>query len=443
MDEGKGLSLYERDQQALSKMSFLRFFPLAVAGGEGAWLIGDDGRRLLDFSASWGAASLGHSHPAVREAVNRALSSQAGASHLSSANLPAVELAERLLAIVPDRARGRVWLGHSGSDANETVARAVVAATGRPRIISYKGAYHGGTSGSMAISGHPVQQGVPKAPGLTLISYPNAHRDDGAELAGKAALAELETLFAEQVPPDEVAALFLEPIQSDGGMVVPPDGYFQSVEALCRKHGILLVSDEVKVGLGRTGRLHAYEHLGIEPDIVVFGKGLGGGLPVSAAIGPEAIINHAAAFSFQTVHGNPVCAAAGCAVLDTIERNQLARHAAEVGRHLIARLEGLKQKHPLIGDVRGRGLAIGVELVQDRAGKAPAKTETALTVFRAFELGLVVFYVGVNSNVLEFTPPLTLTIPEADAGVELLDQALTDVAAGRVNAAALTAFAGW
>jgi 4-aminobutyrate aminotransferase len=154
-------------------------------------------------------------------------------------------------------------------------------------------------------------------------------------------------------------------------------------------------------------------------------------------------MNHSTAFSFQTVHGNPVSAAAGCAVLDTIRRDQLALHAAEVGRHLMARLERLKQKHALIGDVRGRGLAIGLELVKDRTAKAPAKTETALTVFRAFELGLIIYYVGVNSNVLEFTPPLTLTIAEADAGIELLDQALTDVAAGRVDAAALTAFTGW
>jgi len=443
MSSGKGNSLYERDQKALSKMSFLRFFPQAVTGGEGAWLFGDDGRKLLDFSASWGAAGLGHSHPALREAVNRALSNQAGASHLSSANLPAVELAERLLAIVPERARGRVWLGHSGSDANETVARAVVAATGRPRIISFKGAYHGGTSGSMAISGHPVQQGVPKAAGLTLVSYPNPYRDGGAEAAGAAALAELDALFADPVPPREVAALFLEPIQSDGGMVVPPDGYFRSVEELCRAHGILIVSDEVKVGLGRSGRRHAFEHLGIEPDIVVFGKGLGGGLPVSAAVGPEAIMNHATAFSFQTVHGNPVSAAAACAVLDTIERDGLARNAAEVGSHLIEELRRLQQKHALIGDVRGRGLAIGVELVADGAGKAPAKTETALAVYRAFELGLVLYYVGVNSNVLEFTPPLTLTREQASVGADLLDQALADVAAGRVDAGALAAFAGW
>lgn len=435
--------LYERDRKALSRMSFLRFFPQAVTAGEGAWLIGDDGRRLLDFSASWGAASLGHSHPAVREAVSRALAGQAGASHLSSANLPAVELAEKLLAIVPERAAGRVWLGHSGSDANETVARAVVAATGRPRILSFRGAYHGGTSGSMAISGHPVQQGVPKAAGLTLIGYPNAYRDGGADAAGTAALAELEMLFAGPVPPAEVAALFLEPIQSDGGMVVPPEGYFRAVETLCRKHGILLVSDEVKVGLGRSGSRNAYEQLGIEPDIVVFGKGLGGGLPISAAVGPEPIMNHTAAFSFQTVHGNPVCAAAACAVLDAIERDGLVRNAAEVGGHLMRELEQLKQKHALIGDIRGRGLAIGVELVEDRAGKAPAKTQTALTVYRAFELGLVLYYVGVNSNVLEFTPPLTLSKEEASAGVAMLDQALTDVVEGKVDRTVLAAFAGW
>ncbi len=424
-------------------MSFLRFFPLAVTGGEGAFLIGDDGRRLLDFSASWGAVSLGHAHPAVRTAVDRALSSQAGASYLSSANLPAVELAERLLAIVPERARGRVWLGHSGSDANETVARAVVAATGRPRILAFHGAYHGGTCGSMAISGHPVQQGVPKAPGLTLVRYPNAYRDGGAEAAEAQALAELEALFAGSVPPNEVAAFFLEPIQSDGGMVVPPEGYFRNVEAHCRRHGILMVSDEVKVGLGRTGCLHAFEHLGIEPDIVVFGKGLGGGLPLSAAVGPESVMNHAAAFSFQTVHGNPVSAAAGSAVLDTIRRDDLVAGAAEVGAHLMAELQGLKDKYKLIGDVRGRGLAIGVELAALGRDRAPAQMEAAQVVFRAYEHGLVLYYVGVHSNVLEFTPPLTLTRDEASLGVALLDRALDDVSAGRVDPVSLAGFAGW
>ncbi|MBB3066166.1 aspartate aminotransferase family protein [Limibacillus halophilus] len=435
--------LYERDKRSLSTLSNLRFFPQSITGGKGSYLIAEDGRRLLDFSASWGAASLGHSHPALAAAVAGALKDQAGASHLSTANLPAVELAEKLLALVPDRAAGRVWLGHSGSDANETVARAVLAATGRSRILSFKGAYHGGTSGSMAVSGHPVQQGVPKAAGLSLIPFPDGYRDGGEAAAAQAALDHLRALLDGPVPPNEVAALFLEPIQSDGGMIVPPDGYFQEVEALCRRHGILIVADEVKVGLGRSGRFHAFEHLGIQPDIVVFGKGLGGGLPVSAAVGPEAIMNHSAAFSFQTVHGNPVCAAAAKAVLETIERDSLVEQAAEVGLHLKGLLERLQEKHALVGDVRGRGLALGVELVTDRQTKEAAKTATALTVYRAFELGLILYYVGVSSNVLEFTPPLTLTKEEATAGVALLDQALSDVAAGRVDQKKVAAFAGW
>ena len=204
---------------------------LLSAGGNGR-------RRRMSHRRGRAAASrflslLGRGEPRPcasrdpRARSHRALESQAGASHLSSANAPAVELAEKLLSIVPERARGRVWLGHSGSDANETVARAVVAATGRPRIISFRGAYHGGTTGSMAISGHPVQAGCAKAEGLTLIPYPNAYRDGGPEAAAAAALAHLEDLFAGPVPPEEVAALFLEPIQSDGGMIVPPAGLFQ------------------------------------------------------------------------------------------------------------------------------------------------------------------------------------------------------------------------
>ncbi|MDP9592018.1 UNVERIFIED_ORG: 4-aminobutyrate aminotransferase [Shinella zoogloeoides] len=434
--------LYARERKSVSSMAHLRFFPQAVVGGSGAYLTADDGRRLLDFAASWGAASLGHSHPAVRAAVDRALSDQAGASYLSSANEACVLLAEKLLSLVPERARGRVWFGHSGSDANETVARMVVAATGRPRILAFDGAYHGGTVGSMAVSGHPAQQGT-RAASLTLVPYPNSYAADTPQAASEAALAHLDQLFETKIAPDEIAAFFIEPIQSDGGMLVPPDGFFKAVEERCRRHGILIVSDEVKVGLGRSGRFNAFDHSGIAPDIVVFGKGLGGGLPISAVVGPEAIMNHAVAFSLQTVHGNPVCAAAALAVLETIERDRLAENAASTGRVLRDGLNALARRHALIGDVRGHGLALGVELVGDRAGRTPATRETALTVYRAFQLGLVLYYVGVRSNVLEFTPPLTLTESEAREGLAILDQALTDVAAGRVDEALLADFAGW
>lgn len=374
--------------------------------------------------------------------MNTALQSQAGASLLSSATAPAVKLAERLLEMVPPRARGRVWLGHSGSDANETVTRAVLAATGRSRIIAFEGAYHGGTSGSIAVSGHPVQDAAARLPGLSLIPFPNPLRDGGPGMATETSLARLRALLADGAGAD-VAALFIEPIQSDGGMLVASEGYFREVEALCRRHGILLVCDEVKVGLARSGRLHCYEHLGIEPDIVVFGKSLGGGLPLSAAVGPEAVMNCQSAFSFQTLHGNPACAAAGLAVLDTIEREGLVTQAAEMGAYLRQALDRLQGRHAMIGEIRGHGLALGAELVKDDGDMRPATLETALTVYRAYQLGLVVYYVGVNSNVLEFTPPLCLNRDEIDLGVDILDRAMTDVERGRITKADIAGFEGW
>jgi 4-aminobutyrate aminotransferase len=435
--------LYTRDAKSLSRLQKLRFFPLAVTGGKGRYLIEEGGRRVLDFSASWGAASLGHGHPALRQAVDRALTDQAGASVLSAANAPAVALAERLLETVPGDSDRKVWLGHSGSDANETVARAVVAATGRPRIISFAGAYHGGTAGSMAISAHSVQQHAKKAEGLHVIPYPDPYRPHDGDPMCRGIIEALREAFAADCPAAEVAALFIEPIQSDGGLIVPPAGFIKSLTDLCRAHGILIVSDEVKVGIGRSGRFNCIEHDAVEPDIVVLGKGLGGGLPISAVIGPARIMDFAASFSMQTLHGNPVCAAAGLAVLDVIENERLIDNAATVGRHLQSSLQRLADDAPLIGDIRGRGLAVGIELVSDRQTKAPAAKEAAKVVLRAYELGLVLYYVGMNSNVLEMTPPLNLTTEETDHALDKLSAAIRDVADGKVPDSAIEAFEGW
>ncbi len=197
------------------------------------------------------------------------------------------------------------------------------------------------------------------------------------------------------------------------------------------------------MGLARTGRLHCFEHEGFRPDILILGKGLGGGLPLSAVIGPADVMDCATAFAMQTLHGNPICASAGLAVLDTIAAEGLVGQAEARGARLRAGLERLKTRHSLIGDVRGRGLVLGVELVTDRTARTPARAQTAQIVYRAHELGLVLYYVGMRSNVLELTPPLVLTEADIDAALDLLDSALADVAAGRVDAGAVRQFAGW
>jgi 4-aminobutyrate aminotransferase len=437
------MGLFERDARVIADIERIRFFPLEVVGGEGSFLIAEDGRRLLDLSATWGAAGLGYGHPAVVEAVTAATRSMAGAGVLSTINEPAVALAEDLLRIVPCEGERRVWFGHSGSDANEAAVRAIIASTGRSRVLSFVGAYHGGTAGSMAISGHSAQEGVEKLSGLELLPYPDPYRPPGGGDAGEAVLSRLDEVFSTRCPPEDVAALFVEPIQSDGGMIVPAAGVLRELQDRCRAHGILLVCDEVKVGLGRPGVLHAFQAEGLSPDVVTFGKGLGGGLPVSAVVGPSSVMDVAPAFAIQTMAGNPVSASAARAVLRTLQEENLPARAGAAGERLMGGLRRLAESHPLIGDVRGRGLAIGVDLVRDRETREPATAEAARVVYRAFELGVVVFYVGMHSNVLELTPSLLLSDAEIDQGLDVLDRAIGDVEEKRVPDDIASRFAGW
>ncbi len=272
----------------------------------------------------------------------------AGASLLMIPNEAATALAERLLSVTPGAGERRVWFGHSGSDANDAAMRVASAATGRGRFISFIGSYHGCLAGSMSISGHTAMTHSLPRPGLVLLPYPTVYRP---RFSPDDVLAMLDYQFETTCPPEQVAAVFIEPILSDGGLIVPPEGFLLALQERCREHGILVVLDEVKVGLGRSGKLHAYQHDGLEPDIIVFGKGLGGGLPLSAMIGPAQILDHAPAFAMQTTAGNPVCTAVGGAVLDTIIRDDLAARADALGKKLSAGLTTLAERHEMIGDV--------------------------------------------------------------------------------------------
>ena len=435
------LGLRQRDAAAIAQIGKLRFSPLSLIGGWGNRLIEEGGRSLLDLSGSAGPAILGYSDTRIANAVEKAVRGMPGASLLLYPNGPAVTLAERLLTMTPGTGERRVWFGHSGSDANDCALRVVVHATRRPRIISFIGSYHGNLSGSMGISGHTAMTHTLPRPGVLLLPYPDMFRK---RFSADEVLAQLDYHFETSFPPNQVAAVFLEPLMSDGGFIVPPPGFLLALQERCRRHGIKIVVDEVKVGLARTGRMHCFEHEGLSPDLVVFAKALGGGLPISAVVGPSEIMDCAPAFALLTTAGNPVAAAAGNAVLDAIESDGLVERSARLGAYLQDGLRKLGDKHEIVGDVRGRGLAFGLELVANRTTReAVGPTTTAKIIYRAYELGAAMTYVGLRANVLEFMPPLTLTEDEAREAIAIVDQSIADVAAGKVSDEQVASFMMW
>jgi 4-aminobutyrate aminotransferase len=433
-------TLYQRDEAAIAGIEKLRFFPLEVVSGHGSTLVTPDGRELLDLSATWTASGLGHGHPAVAEAVSRAVRNAPGSGGLSAVHPDSVGLAEDLLALVPGTGERRVYLGHAGSDANDVALRACRHATGKRTVIAFEHSYHGGVGVAMGVSGVHVDAGLPADPDAVFLPFPNPFRPVRGDVQED--VSACLDLAEEHLRGGSIACLIVEPILSDGGLVVPPDGFLARLHEICRRHGVPMICDEVKMGLGRPGTLHAFAHDDVVPDIVTFGKVLGGGLPLSAAVGPAEILDNPPAAALLTTAGNPVCTAAGRAVLATIVGDQLPDRAAKVGALLADGLRALSGSpgSERIGDVRGRGLAIGLELVDPDTGERDPRL-AAQVVYRAWELGAVVYYVG--GNVLEITPPLVLTDAEAGRAVEMIGAAIADAAAGRVNAEEVARYAGW
>lgn len=431
----ENLSLPERDALAIAGNQKLRFFPLSVVGGSGSDVVDHTGRRLLDMSAAWGANSLGHAHPRVVAAIQQAAAQGAGASVLSAIQPEAVELAEALLATVPgaETVPRRVLFGHSGTDANSAAIAAARQSTGRQQVLAFRGGYHGGFGAAQAVSGVFVEAGVPADPASTLLPYPTGVED----------LPRLWSLLEAGLADHDVAAVIVEPIQSDGGVIVPPTGFLRGLIERSQRAGALVIVDEVKVGLGRTGMLHAFEHEGVVPDLITFGKALGGGLPLSAVIGPAAVLDSAPASTLLTTAGNGISTAVGAAVLDTIITEHLAGQARVRGAELRALLDTARGSAPEISEVRGSGLALGIELrVEPEQSQASADDQfTQRVVFRMWQRGVVNYLV--RGNVIEWTPPLNLAEDEGRRAVECLHDAIVDVRGGAVSASEIAPYLGW
>lgn len=439
--------LVARDALVIADALRMRYTPMEIASGDGAWLTDSQGKRYLDFGAGWALAGLGYSDRRVQHAVAEQMAKSTFAGLISSINEPAVELAEELIALTPGTFPKKVWFGLAGSDAAETAQRLVMRATGKRRIVSFVGGWHGMTDGTMGLSAHPSLSETPSGVHVTKIPFPNPYRPpfggDGAEQTDQILTYLEEYLFRTICPPEQVAAVFVEAVQADSGDVTPPADFLPKLRALCDRHGILLVVDEIKIGLGRTGRMFGFDHAGITPDLVLLGKSLGGGLPLSAIVGRQEILDSGSGIALFTAVGNATCCAAGLAVVRAILEDGLPARAAQTGAYLLDRLRGALSPYEIVGDVRGQGMILGVELVTDRASKEPNQPDAAKVVYRAYELGLILYYAGMWGNVLEITPPLILTEAEVDTGVGILAQAVDDVVNGRVGDEVLAGFAGW
>jgi 4-aminobutyrate aminotransferase len=425
----KAKAAVEADDRLISP-SYTRSYPLVARRGRGIRVEDVDGNQFLDFAAGIAVVSTGHCHPEVVAAIQKQAAELLHISGTDFYNEPLTDLATRLSGIAPMPGPHRFFYGNSGAEAIECALKLARYHTGRQQIISFLGAFHGRTMGALSLTGSKPQQKrrfSPLVPGVTHVRFPYAYRgcsggaqEEEAFSLGCARYIE-EKLFKTILPPEEVAAIFIEPIQGEGGYVVAPDNFLRELRGICDRHGILLVVDEVQCGAGRTGKWWAIEHSGVQPDIVCMAKGIASGMPLGICMSRAEIMDWVPGSHASTFGGNPVSIAAALATLEIIEREAMA-NAARVGEQMLARLRPWKLTHPLVGDVRGRGLMIGIELVKDKTTREPAAAVRNRVETLAFERGLMVL--GCGECTIRLCPPLIVSEQEATVALDILEESI-------------------
>jgi 2,2-dialkylglycine decarboxylase (pyruvate) len=413
------------------------FAPFLVTRADGAWVETADGQRVLDFTSGQICSTLGHNHPRIAEAVRDTLD---GVIHLNSWMLsePVLALAERLTSLFPPPL-DKVILLNTGSEANEVALKLAKMHTGRFEVAGLARSFHGLLGGISSVNFSMAHAGYgPLLPGALLLPAPYAYRCPIRHCDGACDCTCLEAGFelVDQQSVGSLCAVIAEPVLSAGGIIVPPDGYFRRLRELCDERGMLLVLDEAQTGFGRLGTMFGFEHDGIVPDFVAVSKTLGGGIPLAATVTSTAVEEDCVGKGFLHVTSHvsdPLPAAAGLAVLEVIEEERLVERARERGEYLLERLRELQAAHEQIGDVRGRGLLVGIELVEDRESRRPADALGAAVTAECLERGLSMNIVraGTSANCFRMAPPLTIAEDEIDLAVEILDAALGAVLADR------------
>lgn len=424
----KAKAIIDLDRTFVSP-SYTRDYPLVIARGEGAVIEDVDGNTFLDCAAGIAVNSTGISHPEVVKAI---ADQAAKFIHMSGTDFyyePQVRLAEALSRLVPIQGDVRSFFGNSGTEATEAAIKLARYHTKRQNIIAFFGSFHGRSLGSLALTSSKAVQRRgfgPFMPGVYHAPYPDVYRFDGSpDACAEASLSFIRNqLFVHLTAPDEVAAVVVEPIQGEGGYIVPPPAFLQGLRELTTQHGILLVVDEVQSGMGRTGRMFATEHFGIKADLVTIAKGVASGLPLGITCARADVMDWPAGAHASTFGGNPVACAAALATIRLL-REQYVANAAKVGAYLMDRLRALQPRHPLIGDVRGKGLMIGVEVVHDRTAKTRAPGERNAIVQAMFRRGVLIL--GAGQNAIRFAPPLLLSTEQADVVLRVFDEAVSEV----------------
>jgi 4-aminobutyrate aminotransferase len=440
----KARAAVEHDDRVVSP-SYTRSYPLVAKSGKGIRITDVDGNEFLDFAAGIAVNSTGHCHPEVVKAIQ---DQAAELIHISGTDFyyeSMAVLGDRLSKVAPMPGPHRFYYGNSGAEAVECALKLARYHTKRQQVIAFYGAFHGRTMGALSLTGSKPQQKrrfSPLVPGVTHVRYPYAYRgctggpqEEEAFALGCARFIE-EKVFKTTVAPEEVAAIFVEPIQGEGGYVVAPTIFMQELRKICDKHGILLVADEVQSGAGRTGKWWAIQHTGVEPDIVCMAKGIASGMPLGICMTRAEIMNWIPGSHASTFGGNPIAIASALATIDILEREGIA-NAAKVGAKITERLNGWKKTHPLVGDVRGRGLMIGIELVANKETREPAQALRNRVEELCFEKGLLILGCGETS--LRLCPPLIVSEDEATVALDILEEALTQAEEEHAGVRELTA----
>jgi len=407
----------------------VREYPLVLERAEGMNLWDVDGNRYLDFSAGIAVMNAGWNHPDVMRAVGEQLQKLSHGAFLDFCSEVPVQFAEKLVSMLPEGLE-RVYLSNSGAETVEAAMKLARYHTGRKYFISFYGGFHGRTYGAVSLTAAKVIQRKGFGPFLPVIHvpYPDPYRPFGfsTDTCDVDVIRYIrEEVFRTEVSPEEVAAIVVEAVQGEGGYIVPSKGFLKQLRELCDEHGIMLVVDEVQSGCMRTGRFLASEHFGVVPDIVTLSKALGGGFPLGATVASDEIMAWPPGSHASTFGGNNVSCAAGLAVLKILDAPGFGDHVTGMGAYLMERLKDLQENHAVIGDVRGIGLMIGIELVRDRISKQRAKEERNAVLNAAFRNGLTLLPAG--ESVIRFSPPLIIEKEDIDMGIEILDRAFSAV----------------